>query len=287
MQRQCYYDNGHSKSLFLFVLLFLLNEMNVAAAFVGQSLLSNSPMIQPAVFNHQSSTIRPPKVMSSSLQLLPSSSSSIIQSSIEIFDGSTIVDPVVVSSVFWNRLKINVLSLFIGNILAIGVFAILTLVFQNQLQTLSTFVSTTVFQQQQQDTPPTYSNNSSKRSRNKQAAVSVNIPKLLLCIVIDVIGTSSELVPVLGEVTDVVWAPIAAVVLRQLFDNSNVVFLLEFVEEILPFTDVLPLATICWCIETYLYDSDLATILQIGQSRTSDAIDVTTVTAMDTKKKER
>ena len=67
--------------------------------------------------------------------------------------------------------------------------------------------------------------------------------KLILSIAIDVIGSSSNLVPVLGEVTDVIWAPMAALALRSLY-GSNVVFALEFAEEILPFTDILPLATI-------------------------------------------
>lgn len=59
------------------------------------------------------------------------------------------------------------------------------------------------------------------------------------------IGSSSELVPILGEVSDVVWAPIAGLALRTLY-GSNVLFALEFTEEILPFTDILPLATL-WC----------------------------------------
>lgn len=73
--------------------------------------------------------------------------------------------------------------------------------------------------------------------------VNVDLGKLILCIAIDVIGSASELVPVLGEVTDVVWAPIAGLALRSLF-GSNIVFALEFTEEILPFTDILPLATL-------------------------------------------
>lgn len=55
---------------------------------------------------------------------------------------------------------------------------------------------------------------------------------------------------VLGEVTDVVWAPIAALGLRNLY-GSNVVFALEFVEEILPFTDFIPLATVCWVVDSF------------------------------------
>ena len=98
--------------------------------------------------------------------------------------------------------------------------------------------------------------------------------KLLLCISIDVIGTSSELIPLVGELTDVAWAPIAALALRQLYGGSNVVFALEFIEEFLPFTDIIPLATICWIVETFYSDTNVAKGLQIGQFQTGTIIDV-------------
>ena len=102
--------------------------------------------------------------------------------------------------------------------------------------------------------------------------------KLLLCVAIDVIGSSSELVPILGEVTDVVWAPIAAVLLRNLYGGSNVVLVLEFAEEILPLTDILPLATLCWIIDTLAPSSELAKLLQLGIYRAdyydNDVVDV-------------
>ena len=117
--------------------------------------------------------------------------------------------------------------------------------------------------------------------------------KLLICLLVDIIGTSSELLPILGELTDVVWAPIAALTLRSLFQGSNVVFALEFAEEFLPFTDVLPLATICWIVETFYGDSDFAKTLQIGRyskgfadgtSGSSDVIDASLVLDDDEKR---
>ena len=81
--------------------------------------------------------------------------------------------------------------------------------------------------------------------------VTPDIGKLILCIVIDVIGTSSELIPIAGELTDVAWAPIAAIALRSIY-GSNIIFALEFVEEILPFTDILPLATL-WYVNRFSY----------------------------------
>ena len=94
--------------------------------------------------------------------------------------------------------------------------------------------------------------------------------KLLISLTIDIIGTSSELIPIVGEISDIAYAPFAAYVLRSLYGGSNIIFALEFVEEILPFTDILPLATICWVIETYYYDSDIAKLLQINNS--NDAV---------------
>jgi hypothetical protein len=79
--------------------------------------------------------------------------------------------------------------------------------------------------------------------RDGSPGVTIDLGKLFLCVAIDMIGSASELVPVLGEVTDVVWAPIAGLALRSIF-GSNIVFALEFAEEILPFTDIFPLATL-------------------------------------------
>ena len=94
--------------------------------------------------------------------------------------------------------------------------------------------------------------------------VTPDFGKLLVCLAIDTIGSSSELLPILGEVTDIAWAPLAALALRSLY-GSNVVFALEFTEEILPFTDIIPLATLCWVVETFFGDSDVAKALQVGR----------------------
>ena len=94
--------------------------------------------------------------------------------------------------------------------------------------------------------------------------VAPDVSKLLLCLLIDILGTSSVLLPIVGEFTDIAYAPIAALVLRSSFQGSNVVFALEFApEEILPLPDILPLTTICWLVETYFGDSNVARVLQV------------------------
>ena len=93
----------------------------------------------------------------------------------------------------------------------------------------------------------------------------LDFTKLMFCICIDILGSVNEAIPLAGEFVDVIYAPIAALLLRQLFAGSNVVALLEFTEEILPFTDVLPLATICWIVESFYGSSNLARVLRIGR----------------------
>mmetsp|Transcript_19883 Transcript_19883/g.59205 ORF Transcript_19883/g.59205 Transcript_19883/m.59205 type:complete len:200 (-) Transcript_19883:13-612(-) len=81
--------------------------------------------------------------------------------------------------------------------------------------------------------------------------------KLAGCIVLDLLGDSSELIPFLGEFTDVGFAPAEAALLKALF-NSNAIAAFGFAEEILPFTDVIPTFTLSWCLATLWPTTDLA-----------------------------
>lgn len=187
-------------------------------------------------------------------------SSSLVTSAVEFFDGSTIVDPVVVSNVFWTTLKAKLIWLVVGQLIAVAVFAILASVAASQMSTILDNI-TSAFplpdinrnQPKRLEVPP-------ELSGRRQP----NWTKLAVCIAIDVIGSSSEVIPLVGELSDILYAPIAATILRSLY-GSNIVFALEFIEEILPFTDILPLATICWVVDTFAADSDLAKLLKIGQ----------------------
>lgn len=182
-----------------------------------------------------------------------------ILTAVETFDGNAIVDPVVVSNVFWTSLKTKVIALIIGQMLATIAFALLSTLVATQISQMGDFVSQKIFQQpkNQERTSSTKSNrdfvkaNTSQYEKYQQnasqrptPAIDADFGKLLICIAVDIIGSSSEVIPILGELTDVVYAPIAATILRSLYGGSNVIFALEFAEEILPFTDILPLATI-------------------------------------------
>jgi hypothetical protein len=91
--------------------------------------------------------------------------------------------------------------------------------------------------------------------------------KLLFCIMVDLIGDSSFLLPGVGELEDVGWAPISAFLLSQFF-GSNAVAGLEFAKEILPGTDILPLATIAWLLENVFVDSPLTGVLGLKKKTT-------------------
>jgi len=211
------------------------------------------------------------------LHLLPPitspSSSFWLTAAVEVFDGSDIVDPIVVSNVFWTSLQTKIVSFVIGQILAAAVFSILLAVFASQFGKLTSFVSEQVFPPNEQETRRKNQKNGiiqippELQKQNRGAVVQPDLFKLLICILVDTVGASSELVPILGELTDVVWAPIAGLILRQLYGggSNNLLWGLEFAEEILPFTDVLPLCTLCWVVDTYFGDSRIAQVLQLGQ----------------------
>ena len=88
--------------------------------------------------------------------------------------------------------------------------------------------------------------------------------KLLLGLLFDGIGMISFSIPLLGEFSDVIWAPIAAFLMSRMYKGrvGRVASILTFVEEIIPFTDIIPSFTITW-IYTYFF-----------QRQKNEAIDV-------------
>lgn len=76
-------------------------------------------------------------------------------------------------------------------------------------------------------------------------AQSKPIPPLWLCILIDTIGMLSYLIPGMGEWIDTVWAPISAYLFGLLFGGTKGT-IIAFLEEALPFTDIIPTFTITY-----------------------------------------
>lgn len=72
--------------------------------------------------------------------------------------------------------------------------------------------------------------------------------KLFLGIVFDAIGMLSFSIPFIGEFSDVVWAPVSGFILTRMYKGGvgKVGGVISFVEELFPFTDVIPTFTLTW-----------------------------------------
>ncbi len=82
------------------------------------------------------------------------------------------------------------------------------------------------------------------------AAPSKPLPSLTTCIFMDLIGYISYGIPFLGEVIDLVWAPLSALIFMKLFGFKKGFFggMFNFVEELLPGLDFIPTFTITWFV---------------------------------------
>ncbi len=76
------------------------------------------------------------------------------------------------------------------------------------------------------------------------------LPNIGLCLLMDLIGMSSYFFPGMGEFSDIIWAPISGYVFFKIFGGRLGLIggVLDFLEEILPFTDIIPSFTIAWFI---------------------------------------
>jgi hypothetical protein len=78
-------------------------------------------------------------------------------------------------------------------------------------------------------------------------------PSLLFCIVMDLIGYASYAIPALGEISDIFWAPLSAIIFFLCFGGRRGALgaVANFIEEILPGTDFIPSFTIMWFLQRY------------------------------------
>ncbi|MEK6910521.1 MAG: hypothetical protein AABW82_02000 [Nanoarchaeota archaeon] len=79
--------------------------------------------------------------------------------------------------------------------------------------------------------------------------------KLVYSLGIDLIGMTSYIFPGIGEIFDLVWSPISAILVYKLY--GNVFFtIVDFVEELSPVLDFIPTATIMWFYENFKGNQD-------------------------------
>jgi len=67
-------------------------------------------------------------------------------------------------------------------------------------------------------------------------------------IIYDVVGIITMTIPVIGPFLDILWAPFAAKKMSDMYKGTEgkIASVLVFLEEILPFTDVIPTFTLMW-----------------------------------------
>lgn len=71
---------------------------------------------------------------------------------------------------------------------------------------------------------------------------------LVMGILFDAIGYLSYLIPFLGEFSDLIWAPVAGLLLKSMYKGTigTVGGFFAFVEELLPGMDFIPTFTLTW-----------------------------------------
>jgi len=76
-------------------------------------------------------------------------------------------------------------------------------------------------------------------------------PSLIFCVIMDLIGCFSYLLPGFGEWTDLIWAPLSAYIFFRSFGGKTgaIGSFINLAEELLPFTDFVP----TFCLG-YLYN---------------------------------
>lgn len=74
--------------------------------------------------------------------------------------------------------------------------------------------------------------------------------RLFLSLGVDAMGSASYLLPVVGEAFDLGWAPAQTILIMALYDEvASPLKYVSFAEEALPFTDVVPSATLGWLVQ--------------------------------------
>jgi len=87
-------------------------------------------------------------------------------------------------------------------------------------------------------------------------------PSLIFCLLMDFIGYASYSIPILGEVADVIWAPISGLIFFLTFGGWRGALggMFDFLEELLPGTDFIPSFTLMWFFQKMRAKGNQSTI---------------------------
>ena len=71
---------------------------------------------------------------------------------------------------------------------------------------------------------------------------------LVLGLLFDAIGMMSFSIPLLGEFSDVIWAPVSGLLMVWMYKGraGKIGGMFSFLEELIPFTDIIPSFTLMW-----------------------------------------
>jgi hypothetical protein len=74
------------------------------------------------------------------------------------------------------------------------------------------------------------------------------LPSLAFCVLMDAIGCATYIFPGIAEFIDIIWAPISAYIFYKTFGGrvGQIGSILNFIEEIVPGSDILPTFTIAY-----------------------------------------
>lgn len=73
----------------------------------------------------------------------------------------------------------------------------------------------------------------------------------------DAVGMATTAIPVIGPFLDLAWAPYASKKMSEMYPGKKgkIASILVFLEEILPFSDIIPTFTLMW-VFSYLWKSE-------------------------------
>jgi len=88
---------------------------------------------------------------------------------------------------------------------------------------------------------------------------------LFLSVVIDILGviTSSWVIPFLGDIADVFWAPLSAYAMTRLYKGTEgkVAGVVTFIEEAIPGLDIIPSFTLMWIYKYLIQGKSVENVL--------------------------
>ena len=81
--------------------------------------------------------------------------------------------------------------------------------------------------------------------------------KLLLSLLLDAMGYISFVIPLIGEFSDIIWAPLSGFIMTKLYKGKTgkIAGVISFAEEAFPFSDIVPTFTLMW-LYTYVITSN-------------------------------